>query len=371
MRNTFIEINLKNLNNNIQKIADSIGSANIMPVIKANAYGHGMIGIAKNLNHPKIDMLGIAYPSEGIELRNIGETRKILLLIPPEVEEITDVIDNNLDITIGHIHYINEINEIARKRHAKIKAHLYVNTGMNRDGNNFEEYKHLVPNLESYKNIEFKGICSHFATSDMDDKTFAQFQINNFKQFLDYAESHNLHFKYRHISNSAGIVNLPNAIFDIVRPGFAIYGLMPQKHLADKLDLKPVLSLKTFIKKIFSVNSGETAGYSLKFTADKPTKIAVLPIGYGDGIVLNLTNNAQCLIKGKRYDLVGSICMDQLFADIGNDNIDEGEQVVLIGKQGNEEISVYELADRANTIPYNITTSILKRVPRFFTEGNV
>lgn len=371
MRNTFIEINLNNLKNNLQQIAKHINGSKIMPIIKANAYGHGMLGLAKNLVHPSIEMLGVAYPSEGFELRNAGETRKILIIIPPEVDEISEIIENNLDITIGHIEHIDEINYVAKRRHSRIKAHIYVNTGMNRDGISPEEFKTFIQNLNRYDSIDFEGICTHLAASDFDDKTFANQQINTFKELINFAKENGVTFKYIHSANSGAIATLPNSHFNIVRPGIALHGLMPREDYASLLDLKPTLSLKTHIKKVHSIKKNDTVGYSFKYIAKNSTKVAVIPIGYGDGISCNLTNKAQCLIRGKRYNLIGSICMDQMFIDIKNDNIHQGEQVVLIGKQGADEISVYEIAKQANTIPYEITTSILKRVPRIFVENNV
>lgn len=371
MRNSYIEINLNNLKHNLNQIANHIGSAKMCPIIKANAYGHGMIGIAKNLVHPSIEMLGIAYPSEGIELRDAGETRKMLLIIPPEIDEIAEIIDNQIDITVGSLEHIPEINSIAKKKRTKIRAHIYINTGMNRDGLTSEEFKLFIEKIGEYDSIVWEGICSHFAASDADDKSFSNQQISIFKELISLAEAKGINFKYKHIANSGAVASMPEAHFNLVRPGIAIHGLSPRQDYAEKLNLKPTLTLKTHIKKIQKLVPNDTAGYSFKFIAKEATKIAVVPIGYGDGVTFDLTNNAQCLIRGKRYDIVGSICMDQIFVNINNDNINDGEQVVIIGKQGAEEITAYELAKRANTIPYDITTSILKRVPRIFVENNV
>jgi alanine racemase len=371
MRNSFIEINLNNLKHNLDQIARHIAPAKMCPIIKANAYGHGMIGIAKNLVHPSIEMLGIAYPSEGIELRTAGETRKMLLIIPPEIDEIAEIIDNQIDITIGSLQAIPEINSIAKRKNTKIRAHIYLNTGMNRDGLNPDEFKQFIANISEYDSIIWEGICSHFAASDSDDKSFSHKQLELFRELISFAESNGINFKYKHIANSGAMASMPDSHFNLVRPGIAIHGLSPRQDYADKLQLKPTMTLKTHIKKIQNLNPEDTAGYSFKFVANEKTKIAVVPIGYGDGVSFDLTNNAQCLIRGKRYDIVGSICMDQIFVDIKQDNINEGEQVVIIGKQGAEEITAYELAKRANSIPYDITTSILKRVPRIFVENNV
>ncbi|OGU61609.1 MAG: alanine racemase [Ignavibacteria bacterium GWF2_33_9] len=371
MRNSFIEINLNNLEHNLEQIAKHIAPAKMLPIIKANAYGHGMIGIAKNLVHPSIEMLGIAYPNEGIELREAGETRKLLIIIPPEIDEIADIIDNQIDITIGNLSCLPEINAIAKKKHRKIKAHLYINTGMNRDGITSEEFNDFLKTYRNYDYIIWEGICSHLAASDFDDKSFSYEQIDKFKKVLELSEIAGLQFKYVHIANSGAAASIGSAHFNLVRPGIALHGLMPRSDYAEKLNLKPTLSLKTYIKKINHLKKNETAGYSFRFVSKEETNIAVIPLGYGDGFLFSLNNNAQCLIHGKRYDIVGSICMDQMFVDIKQDNINEGEQVVLIGKQGNEEITVYELAKRAKTIPYEITTSILKRLPRIFVENNV
>jgi len=371
MRNTYIEINLNFLKNNLQKIAESINGSKIMPIIKANAYGHGMIGLAKNLVHPSIEMLGIAYPSEGVELRDAGETRKILIIIPPEVDEIAEIIENKIDITIGHLEHIEEINKIAKRKNAKIKAHIYINTGMNRDGITPEEFRLFISKINNYENILFEGICSHLVASDSDDKSFSEKQISILDEAIKLAEQNGVFFKYKHIANSGAIASLKNSYYNLVRPGIALHGLMPREDYAKQLQLKPTLSLKTHIKKIQHLNTNDTVGYSFHYFAKEKTKIAVLPIGYGDGFSFHLANKAQCLIRGKRFNIVGSVCMDQIFVDIKNENIHEGEQVVLIGSQGADEITAYEIAERIKTIPYDITTSILKRVPRIFVENNV
>lgn len=371
MRNTFIDINLDNLAHNFQKITEFSNTAKIIPIIKANAYGHGMIEIAKNLNSPRIAMLGVAFTEEAILLRNSGETRDILIIVPPEIEEVEELLNNNIAFTLGRIELLPKINEIAKKLNRKARVHIFINSGMNRDGITAEEMAHNTEIINQYDSINFEGICSHFASSESSDKSFMLNQLDCFDNVLHLSDDFYNHFKYKHIANSAAIINCPESIFDAVRPGIALYGLMSEERFAKEMDLKPILSLKSKVKKIQKLKQGDTAGYSFHFIAKKDTKIAVIPIGYGDGYSCEFSNNSDCLIQGKRFPLVGSICMDQVLADIGDANINIGDEVVLIGKQGDEEITVYELANRINTIPYQITTSLLSRIPRIYRQGNV
>ena len=372
MRNTFIDINLDNLAHNFQRITDFSNTAKIIPIIKANAYGHGIIEIAKNLHSPRIAMFGVAFTEEAILLRNSGETRDILILVPPEIEEVEELLNNNITFTLGRIELLPKINEFAKKLNKIARIHIFINTGMNRDGITPEEMIQNKDIIYQYDNIKFEGICSHFASSeDFSDKSFMLKQLDCFNNILHISDDFYNHFKYKHIANSAAIINCPESVYNSVRPGIALYGLMPDERYAKQMDLQPILSLKSSVKKIQKLKQGDTAGYSFHFIAKNDTKIAVIPIGYGDGYSCDFSNNSYCLIQGKRFPLVGSICMDQVLADIGNANINIGDEVVLIGKQGDEEITVYELAKRINTIPYQITTSLLSRIPRIYRQGNV
>jgi len=371
MRNTIIEINITNLGHNFKQIAKYSNNAKIIPIIKANGYGHGIIEIAKNLNSPRIAMLGVAFAEEAIQLRESGETRDIIIIVPPELQEIEEILRHNITLTLGRLELLPQINDIAKQLNKIAKVHIFINTGMNRDGIVPEEMIKNTSILSKYENIEFEGICSHFATSEFSDKTFMKKQLDCFDNILNTSPNFYNHFKYKHIANSAAIINYPESLYNTVRPGIALYGLMPEKELADKMGLKPIMNLKSNVKKIQKLKKGDTTGYSFHFIADKDTHIAVVPIGYGDGYSCNFANNAECLIQGRHFPLVGSICMDQILVDIGNSPISIGDEVVLIGKQGKDEITVYELANRIHTIPYQIITSFLSRIPRIYRKDDV
>ena len=371
MRNTIIDINLSNLEHNFKQIAKFSNNAKIIPIIKANGYGHGIIDIAKNLDSPRIAMLGVAFAEEAIQLRESGETRDIIIIVPPELQEIEEILKYNITITLGRLELLPKINEIAKQLNKIAKIHIFINTGMNRDGIIPEEMVQNTSILNKYENIEFEGICSHFATSEFADKTFMKRQLDCFDNILNLSPDFYNHFKYKHIANSAAIINCPESIYNSVRPGIALYGLMPEKELADKMDLKPIMTLKSNVKKVQKLKKGDTTGYSFHYIADKDTHIAVVPIGYGDGYSCAFSNNAECLIQGRRFPLVGSICMDQVLVDIGNSQVNIGDEVVLIGKQGKDEITVYELANKIHTIPYQIITSFLNRIPRIYRKDNV
>jgi len=371
MRSTIIDINLDNLAHNFKQITQFSNTAKIIPIIKANAYGHGMVEIARNLNSQRIAMLGVAFAEEAMLLRNEGEARNLLIIVPSELEEIEEIIKNDITFTLGRLDLLPEIENIAQKLKKIAKIHIFINTGMNRDGITPDEMTHNSDIFTKYAHINFEGICSHFATSEFSDKTFITKQLECFDNILHLSVDFYNHFKYIHIANSAAIINLPQSIYNSVRPGIALYGLMPEKKFADAMDLKPILSLKSNVKKIQKLKRGDTAGYSFHFTAKNDTQVAIVPIGYGDGYSCDFSNNSECLIQGKRFPVVGSICMDQIIVDIGNSHINIGDEVMLIGKQGNEEITVYELANRIHTIPYQITTSLLSRIPRIYRKADV
>ncbi len=371
MRSTIIDINVNNLNHNLLQIEKFSNTAKIIPIIKANAYGHGLTEIAHNLSSPRIAMLGVAFAEEALLLRESGETRDILIIVPPEIEEIEELLKNDITFTLGRLELLPKINEIAKKLNKVAKIHIFINTGMNRDGITPEEMSINGDIFSKYDHINFEGICSHFATSEFSDKSFILNQFDNFNKVLTLSSNYHNQFKYIHIANSAAIINFPESIFNAVRPGIALYGLMPEKKFAEEMNLKPILSLKSKVKKIQKLHKGDTAGYSFHFISNKDTQIAVIPIGYGDGYSCEFANNSECLINGMRFPLVGSICMDQILADIGNAQVNVGDEVVLIGSQGSEEITVYDLAKRIDTIPYQITTSLLSRIPRIYRNGNV
>ncbi len=367
MRRTIAEINVHHLVHNIKQIRRKASGAEILGIVKANAYGHGSVAIAKILRDEGVNYLGVAYPEEGVELRENGDDGEIIIVVPDSKHEADTIAKNNMQTVVASLDILSTLSESAISHNKIIKTHLFIDTGMRRDGIRPKDAVEFMKQSEKMKGIEMVGILTHLGSAESCDPKNYRYQLRSFEQCLDELKSAGFVFPIIHAVNSAGISNIPNAIYNMVRPGFAIYGCMPDEKLAIEMNLKPVLSLKTEVLFVKNVFEGDSVGYGLNYVAAKKTRIAILPLGYGDGYQVALSNRAQCLIGGKRYNIIGSICMDQCMVEIGNDSSDTinvGDEVVMLGNQGGDSITVYELAGKAGTIPYEITTGLLKRVPR-------
>ncbi len=358
MRNTKILINKQNLLNNL-KIIREHSQKQVIPLIKSNAYGHGQLKVANILRNQDVYALGIAYTNEAIYLRENNINNRLFISVPISNNDVDDAIKYNLIPSIDRIEILIKLNETAEKNNKIVDFHLFINTGMNRDGANEKELIEIVNYLPQLKNINLAATLSHFASSDNID--YSTKQINEFNRLLDKS---NLSDYPKHISNSGGIFNLDNSEFDFVRPGISLYGIMPDNAQAKNLGLKPVMELKTTIKNIFELEKGDFAGYSFRFQADKKTKVAIMPIGYGDGYSFLFSNNSKCIIKNQFANIVGSVCMDLIICDVTEIDCEIGDEVILIGKSEEKEITVNDLASYINTNPYEITTSLKRRILR-------
>ena len=366
MRATKAYINLKNIEHNINTIRKHIPDSEILTVIKANAYGHGAVEIARELRRVGVSCLGVAFVEEAMELRNSGDMGNIVMIVPGRKEDIALLLNYRIETSVYDMNVLKYYSTFAASQGQKIKAHLFINTGMNRDGIRPEKAVEFMREAESLEGVEFVGLMTHYASSDYRERTFALEQLRRFNYAYEELTKAGYKFQYVHSANSGAIANIPESYSTMIRMGISVYGLMPEEELLDEIPLKPALELKSEVIATQEIREGEYAGYSFQFFVHegKGTHIAIVPIGYGDGYMRSLSNKAQCLIRGKRYPIVGSVCMDQILVEIFDDEIEVGDEVVLIGKQDSEEITVYELARFANTIPYEITTNISKRVPR-------
>lgn len=362
-RPTVAEINLNNLDYNLDSLRTYLGSCKILGVVKANAYGHGITDIAAALQKKGIDALGVAFADEGRLLREAGITVPILALYPAVDEEAHLFCEYNLDASACSRDFLNTLSEFAGLYNTTVRVHLDVDTGINRDGVRSDEALDFMRETSELPNIKYVGVYTHFATSP-DDIDFARYQLSIFNNTLAELNSNGYQFELIHASNTGGIINLPEANFNMVRPGISMYGILPQSDMLSKISLKPIMTLKTKVIVVRNLKKGESVGYGRLFVAEKDTKIATIPLGYGDGFSKMLTGKAQCIIKGKNYDIVGSVCMDECMINVDDDDINRGDVVTIIGSDGDHSISVYDLADKIGTIPYEITTRITKRVPR-------
>ncbi len=367
MRATTAYINKKNLRYNVKRIKELAPNSKILAIVKANAYGHGLLGTAQILRLDGIEFLGVAFVNEGVMLRESGDTQPIVVLIPSFPEDAQFYCKYDLQALISSEKFLLALSEEAVKRNVVIKAHINIDTGMNRDGINAGNALSFMQQYGNLPNIEIIGVSTHFATSP-NDIEFAKKQLRLFNETLEKLNNAGFYFEYIHAANSGAIENLPESHFNLVRPGLALYGYTPNNKNNHKLKVKPILSLVSQVVLVRRIEAGESVGYDRMFIAKKSSNIATVPIGYGDGYFKTLTNKAQCLINGKRYNIVGSICMDECMVDCGDDNIKSGDKVVLIGKQKDDEILADEIASWAGTITYEVTTSISDRVSRVYFE---
>ncbi len=365
MRGTTAVISTSNIRHNFKRIKELAPKSGVMAIVKANAYGHGMINVSKILVEDGVDYLGVAFIDEAIELRKNKIKSKIVVLVPESPEEAHLFVKHNIEAAVSSLEFVKALSASATSQKKIAKIHIYIDTGMSRDGVYTNEALYFVRKCSEMSNIKLVGICTHFSTSGS-DLEFANYQLEKFKKVIKELKNNKFWFKYVHASNSSAIVNLPESQFNLVRPGIAIYGYISDPELADIYDVLPVMELKSKVIAVRGIVKGDSVGYGREFVSKKDTKIATISIGYGDGYFKNLTNKANCIIKSKKYQIVGTVCMDECMVDVGMDDVKVGEDVVLIGKRGNEEITVDELAVKVGTIPYEITTALSARVPRVF-----
>lgn len=359
MRQTKIFLSKDNLIHNFNTLQKFAPSSKIIPLVKSDAYGHGQQEIISMLQGLNYYAFGIAYTNEAFKIREYDKNSNIILVVPITKNDIQDVINLNLTPTIESYDTLQELNQSAKNNNQVVKFHLFINSGMNRDGVDKQELSLITSNLSTFKNVELVGILSHFASSE--DLAFS---MKQYDLFLKNIREFNLDKYPKHISNSNGIIRQDNSEVDYIRPGLFLYGVASNKSEREKIKLKPVLSLKTEIKNIIKVKKGEYVGYSFKYQAKEDIEVGILPLGYGDGYSTLQFNKAECLVKGKRAKIIGSICMDLMMCDVSNLNCQIGEQVTLIGKDGEEEITVNELSDNIGVIPYEIITSLKAKIEK-------
>lgn len=367
MRSTIAKINLSYLRDNVIYLKKTVQSSKILAVVKANAYGHGIVEISKYLNKIGIDYFGVAFTDEGAILRESGLNSSVLVLVPDANGDAENIVNYNLDVAVSSIDFCKILSEFAKKKNKIIQTHLYIDTGMSRDGVFPSEAVSFMKKFIELPNLQMSGICSHFSSSDS-DRDFSLYQFKLFKSCLENLNSNGFRFTHIHMANSSAIFEFPEAHFNMVRPGLSLYGYTYSNTNNVSRELKPILNLSTKVISVRTIQKGDSVGYNRTFISNKSTKIATIPIGYGDGYPRHLTNLSKCLINGKFYNLVGTICMDESMVDVGFDDINVGDDVILIGSQNGHNIGADYLADKSGTITYEILTSISARVPRIYSE---
>ncbi|MBN2478692.1 MAG: alanine racemase [Parachlamydiales bacterium] len=362
---SYIEVDLKQFKKNLLIIKENLKDSLFCLPVKANAYGHGLVEIAKVAQDEKVvDYLACATLEEGKMLRDANIKIPILMLGSFFEDQIEDLIKNDLEVTISSFLKAKIIKDFCDKNNKKCKVHLKIDTGMKRIGVRPQTAEKLLEFLNNEDCFIIKGIFSHFACAENKDHPFNQIQLNEFSSFIKQVNPPK--DVLCHLANSAGVLYFENGYFDMVRPGALAYGCytanMPEKFEG----IKSIFSLKSRVSFFKVVNENEGISYSHTYVTKNKTRILTIPIGYGDGYFRSLSNKAKVLINGRKYPIVGTICMDQLMVDIQNDSVFVDDEVVLIGKQKDQEISLLDIAELLHTVTYEILCSFNKRLARIY-----
>ena len=366
-RHTWAEVDLDAVRYNLEQTKKLVGEeTSVLVVVKGNAYGHGIFEVSETLKDIGVDFLGVATLDEALYLRERGINVPVLILGSVLQHELEPAIKNNITLTLCDIELAKALNQIASQLNKIPNVHIKIDTGMGRIGVWHEEAFDFVKEVAGLKNIFIEGIYTHFSIAGR-DKFFTTYQIDSFTTLLQRLRRAGIEISRCHAANSLATVSLKKSHLNLVRPGIIIYGMYPKKNFSRKLHLKPALSLKTRVVFLKKTPAGRSISYGRTYITQKSTVIATLPIGYADGYGRILSNKAKVLVKGQRAPVVGKVTMDQTMIDVGHiEGIKLGDEVVLIGRQGDNEIRCEELARVAGTIPYEIVCSITNRVPRIY-----
>ena len=374
---TWAEINLDCLAHNVEQIQKVVGKrTEIMAVVKADAYGHGVLETVNTLVDSGCSRLAVSMLDEAIQLRQIGINIPILVLSHTNPLRVDELIKYHITQTVYSHDIAKALSDEAVRQGTKARVHIKIDTGMTRVGfpPGYSAVK-AVSEIQKLPGIIVEGIFTHFAVADEKDKSFTIHQAELFDSIISELNRIGILIPIRHIANSAAVIQYPELAMEMVRPGIILYGIYPSKEVdRSVLDLKPAMTLKTTIAMIKWVEENTSVSYGRKFVTKRRSRIATIPVGYADGYSRLLTGKARVLVNGQFAPVVGSICMDQCMIDVTDieGEIQTGDEVVLLGKQGSCEITAEELADHIGTIPYEIVCIIGKRVPRvYFKNGQI
>jgi len=370
VRPTYAEVDLAAIAANVDLACRLAGpGVEVMAVVKADAYGHGAVPVAGTALEAGATWLGVAIPEEAISLRIAGLTCRILVLGPISPEQADLVAAYGLDQCVCDLAQAEALDRAARAHGRKLSLHLKVDTGMGRIGLRPREVRGVAEKIAGLPSVRLAGLMTHFADAEAEEPDFAREQLARFAEVArDLSAVPQGGMLLRHAANSAALLLLPEARLDLVRPGIMLYGYHPRgrQRTADP-GLRPALRLRTAISQIQAVTRGESVSYGRTFVAPRDLRVATLPVGYADGVGRLLSNRGQVLIRGRRAAIIGRVCMDMIMADVTDvSDVRLGDEAVLIGRQGAEEISADEVAEVQGTISYEILSRISPRVPRVY-----
>ena len=364
----WVEVDLAAIRHNITELQALAPRSEVMGVVKGYAYGHGNPAGARAMLQAGATRLGVARVAEAIHLRDAGITAPIHVFTEPPPRSAATMLEYDLTPTVYTAAFARELSSAAASAGRRIAVHIKFDTGMHRVGLLASDVPDAVRTLRSLDGIEIEGAWSHFAVADLPDHPFTRRQLELFGRLVDEIEQAGVKLRYKHMANSAATLSLPEAHFDLVRPGVAGYGLWPGAHLVGRADLRPALSLRARVNASKIVSAGERLSYGLRYELERDGRVVTVPAGYADGYDRGHSGTADVLIDGKRHRVSGTVCMDQFLVDVGDDDVAVGREVTLIGKDGDEQITAEELAGHIGTINYEITTRIASRVPRVYTN---
>lgn len=373
IRRTWVEVNLNNAAYNLSEIKRYTG-AKVIAVVKADAYGHGVVEISKAYQNAGVDYFAVACLQEAIQLRKAGIEKRILILGATPKEGLALAAEYSLTQTVFSMEYAELVSEVMQREGKSICVHFKVDTGMGRLGfhckeDDIEKTAEEISRAAKLYGIKPEGLYMHFADAENPDTSFTEMQMHLFEKLSARLREKGNTFDIIHCANSAAVVNYKKAHLEYVRPGLILYGLYPDGKKISELELKPVMSFKSIVSEIRTVRKGESVSYGRRFTAERDMQVAVVPAGYADGVTRGLSGFAEFIIHGKRVPVLGRICMDMCVVDISDiDNVKVGDTVTMFGKDGDAEVSVDEWAEHLDTINYEICCLITKRVPRVYLQ---
>ena len=370
-RPTIAEVDLDALRFNLQQIRGHLqGKVEILAVVKADAYGHGAEPVARELALAGVSIFGVASVEEGAALRRSGVSLPILVLSGIDPGEFPEIIQNRLTPVLHSLDTARALEGEAEGFRQQIPVHLKVDTGMNRLGFPWRNWGAVVEFFRPQEKLQVQGLLSHLAAAESErpeDRAFTEEQIRRFKACVHQARTAGIEPRYVHLANSAATARWEEAQFNLVRPGLMLYGVDPRPARGKGMPLKPALRWKTAVRDVKKVPAGDSVSYGRLYSCQRETRIATLPVGYADGYRRRLSNRGEVLIRGQRAKVTGVVCMDLTMVDVSEiPGVQPGDEVVLLGQQGAEEISAEEMAGWAETIPYEVLCTIGKRVPRLY-----
>ena len=363
-RPTVATVDLNALTHNYQEMARRIGDRKVLAVVKAQAYGHGAIPVSRRLVELGIHMLGVALVEEGRDLRDAGITAPILVMAPVFPGQAEVIVNAKLTPVVYTLGVARALSDAVAGMGRTLGVHVKIDTGMGRIGLSPEEAVDFVVAVGKLPGLAIEGLMTHFADADLRDKAFARAQMDRFESLIRSLEAKGITIPLRHAANSAAVLEYDRALLTMVRPGLMLYGYNPLESRVSA-DLRPVLSLVTRVAFLKRVPAGVPISYGRTFVTNRESLIATIPLGYADGYSRGLSNKGEAIVRGARVPVAGRVCMDMTMLDVTDvPGVAEGDEVVLIGEQGNERITADDIAARTGTIAYEVLCGISCRVPR-------